>query len=100
MNATAHAPAGIHDTAEQLIRHAAKSYAAAGIDFPAARVSKWIRAAMRDGVTEIDGRIDQLVSFAHLLDKRPDAERADLLRVLTYADHTGEDAANNVDRLR
>ncbi|WP_339619859.1 hypothetical protein [uncultured Salinibacterium sp.] len=97
MDVSTHNPTtGNHETVEDLTRFAANAFAAAGIEYRPARMSKFIRRIHRAG-NEVRAAITRYLD--NELDARSWAG-FELYAVSGYADPTGARAARNVDRAR
>lgn len=97
MVAVAFAPTtGNHETVEDLIRYAAHTFDAHGVDYPPAKMSKLIRREQRAG-SNVRELIDAYVDRAF---RKLSWAGFELFTASGYADPTGARAAHNVDRAR
>lgn len=97
MNVLSHSTTtGNHETVEELTRFAAQAFAAAGIDYRPARMSKFIRRIHRAG----SGVRAAITRYLHNEAEAHSWAGFELYAVTGHADPTGARAAHNVDRAR
>lgn len=89
---------GSHETVEELLRYAARSFEAAHVAFRPSRMSKFIRQRHR-----VEGSASIRQSLDSYLDRQVHSltwAGFELFAIGGYADPTGAHAAQNVDRAR